>query len=374
MQRLEREGRVAHPGEAVVPVALAARRLGQGGRQRRHRRPGRHVGESLDRQRRALDRVAPAVVREAGPPEPPTPEPRRRREPGVGLVDVLRRRQLLGPRERAVDLVALLDHVPGPHPVTLDADRHVGLEPDRLTCPARIGRVAVLADQRPLRRHAAVVEDGLADQLDLDPAVEAQDRAHQHVVAVVVGRRPGVGRDRVLTAPRPHGEGVAHEDPPGRRLPGRQQGVGPRLVPHVRRVVDAERPEPERAGSTVEQRAEHARRVEARNAQPVDRPVGGDERTGVAVGQERVVRDRGEGRRRGGALRLRLRRGVSARCSSPQYSPVPAVAVGSGRRDAPAARHAHHDEPSSMPTPPVIIRITPTVCRSTPATSPSPRS
>ena len=57
-----------------------------------------------------------------------------------------------------------------------------------------------VADQRPLRRHAAVVEDGLADQLDLDLAVEAQDRAHQHVVAVVVGRRPGVGRDLVLAA------------------------------------------------------------------------------------------------------------------------------------------------------------------------------
>ena len=196
VQRLEREGRVAHPGEAVVPVALTARGLRQGGGQRRHRRPGRHVGEALDRERRALNRVAPAVVRETGPPEPPTPEPRRCREPGVGLVDVLRRRQLLGPRERAVDLVALLDHVPGPHPVTLDADRHVGLEPDRLTCPARIGRVAVLADQRPLRRHAAVIEHGLADQLDLDPAVEAQDRAHQHVVAVLVGRRPGVGRDQ----------------------------------------------------------------------------------------------------------------------------------------------------------------------------------
>ena len=67
VQRLEREGRVAHPGEAVVPVALAARGLGEGRGQRRHRRPGRHVGEPLDRERRALDRVAPAVVRADGP-------------------------------------------------------------------------------------------------------------------------------------------------------------------------------------------------------------------------------------------------------------------------------------------------------------------
>ena len=56
----------------------------------------------------------------------------------------------------------------------------------------------------------------------------------------------------------------------------------------------------------VEQRAEHARRVEARHAQPVDRAVGRDERAGVAVRQERVVGDRRERRRRRRALRLRL--------------------------------------------------------------------
>ena len=54
MQRLQRERRVAHPGVAVVPVALAAGRLGQRGRRRRDRRAGRHVRQALDRQRRAL--------------------------------------------------------------------------------------------------------------------------------------------------------------------------------------------------------------------------------------------------------------------------------------------------------------------------------
>ena len=55
-------------------------------------------------------------------------------------------------------------------------------------------------------------------------------------------------------------------------------------------------------------RAEHAGRVEARDAEPVDRSVGGDERARVAVREERVVGDRREGRRRGGALRARLGR------------------------------------------------------------------
>ena len=54
-------------------------------------------------------------------------------------------------------------------------------------------------------------------------------------------------------------------------------------------------PSRKRPGPAVEQSAEDARRVEARDAQPVDRPVGRDERAGVAVGKERVVRDRGEG-------------------------------------------------------------------------------
>ena len=43
----------------------------------------------------------------------------------------------------------------------------------------------------------------------------------------------------------------------------------------------------------------------ARHAEPVDRAVGRDQRAGVAVGEERVVGDRRERRRRRGALRLR---------------------------------------------------------------------
>ena len=53
MQRLQREGGVAHPGVAVVPVPLAARGLRQRGRQRRDGRAGGHVGEALDRRARS---------------------------------------------------------------------------------------------------------------------------------------------------------------------------------------------------------------------------------------------------------------------------------------------------------------------------------
>ena len=61
-QGVEREGRVAHPAEAVVPVALAADLLGQRGGRRRRDRPGRGVEEQLERQRAADHGVAPRTV------------------------------------------------------------------------------------------------------------------------------------------------------------------------------------------------------------------------------------------------------------------------------------------------------------------------
>src|SRR5207248_1905320 len=64
--------------------------------------------------------------------------------------------------------------------------------------------------------------------------------------------------------------------------------------------TDPERRQPERTGLPIEQAAEHARAVEAGEAQPVDRAVGGHERTRVAVGEKCVLGDgrkwRGQGR------------------------------------------------------------------------------
>ena len=60
----EHEGRVADPRVAVVPVALAAGRLGQRRGRRRDHRAGRRVGQPLERQRAALQVGAPRVVGE----------------------------------------------------------------------------------------------------------------------------------------------------------------------------------------------------------------------------------------------------------------------------------------------------------------------
>ena len=58
VERLDRQARVADPGEAVVPVALAADRLGQRGRRRGHDRAGRPVAQALQHARAHADELA----------------------------------------------------------------------------------------------------------------------------------------------------------------------------------------------------------------------------------------------------------------------------------------------------------------------------
>ena len=88
VQGLQGERRVAHPGVAVVPVALAARRLRQRRGERGDGGAGRHVRQALDGQGRALERVTPTMVGDAGPPQPRPPEADGGGEPGVGRVHI----------------------------------------------------------------------------------------------------------------------------------------------------------------------------------------------------------------------------------------------------------------------------------------------
>jgi hypothetical protein len=174
----------------------------------------------------------------------------------------------------------------------LDPERHVGLEPDADIAAGGIGGSEPIVGQPPLGGDAAVVEHRLAHELDLDRTVHALHDPDERMVGVLVGRRAGVGRDRVDPPAGTHGQRIAHDDPPARGVPRGHEHVRPGLV-----VPGARNREPVRAYAEaprlpVEQAAEHARRVEARHAQPVDRAVGRHERAGVAVRQEGVVRDR----------------------------------------------------------------------------------
>ena len=146
--------------------------------------------------------------------------------------------------------------------------------------------------QRPRRRCSAVVEHRLADQLDLDLTVDARRGPHQDMISVIVGRGSGVRRDDVFALSRPHRQRVAHDDPTARRVPRRRHDVRARLIGARRRDVDTERTKPEIPRLAVEQRPEHAGRVEARHAQPRDAPVGRDQRTRMTVGEEPKVLDR----------------------------------------------------------------------------------
>ncbi len=226
--------------------------------------------------------------------------------------------------------------VTGPHAVALDAQRQVRPEPEHLVAARGVGDPVVPVREAPRRRDLPVVEDRLAHELDLDLPVQALHRPNQHVIGVVVGRRARVGRDVVLALARSHRERVANDHPAARGLPRGHEHVGPRLVGDLRRHVDAERTEPERSRLPVQQAAEDARRVEPRDAQPVDRAVRRDQGSRVTVGQERVVGDRRERRRHRRALRAADVVGFGVRahwlthgsCHLPKPSTSPSASVG----------------------------------------------
>ncbi len=125
---------------------------------------------------------------------------------------------------------------------------------------ARVSGMATAFNEGPLRGHAAVVESRLADELDLDMTVEAFDGAHEHVIRVVVRRRSSMGRDRVLPLRRPHRERIANLDPSRRRLPGRHEDVGSRLVRPLGRMS---RSRTVRAGTTLRRDRGCSRRCSA---------------------------------------------------------------------------------------------------------------
>ena len=85
-QAAQHEGRVAYPGVAVVPVALATRCLGQGGRPGRENGSRGRVAQTLQRERAPLEVGAPGVVGEAPALQPIAPEPGRAPRALVGLL------------------------------------------------------------------------------------------------------------------------------------------------------------------------------------------------------------------------------------------------------------------------------------------------
>ena len=299
VQAPQRERGVAHPAVAVVPVAFPVRRLGQRGGRRRDERAGGHEREALQRQRRALEVIAPGMIGVGAVGQPAAPEVARAVEVLLGLLGRARAAEPLGPGDRAEAPLAFDHRVTSVHAVALDPHAHVAVQAKLRPPVAGVERVSTLGagvHHAPLRRRRAVLEHRLADHLHLHLALDAFDHPHQQMVGVEVGRRARVAGALLVVVPLPDRQPVHHAQPSLRGHPGRLDQVRARDVApaggHIH-VVGAHAPAP---GAAIEHRGEHARRVEVGHAHPLDRPVRGDQRAGVAVRQEAVVGDRRERR------------------------------------------------------------------------------
>ena len=301
-QGVEREGRVAHPAEAVVPVALAADLLGQRRGRRRRDRPRRGVEEQLERQRAADHGVAPrAVVGALRGPAPPVG--------GRGVqppLDVLARREdqrLLVGRAQRDQRRAGRSCLEAPEDRLVVDLRLAGLPgADRQRVAASDGDRDPAAALDPWR-HRAVAERRRDAPSHRDPPREAVDSPDQ------LPRRSQVGA----------GQGHRVGDP-DHALRGGERGlqhvgVGQIASLHLRGDVGLQLEASAAIG--VEDRREHAGRIEVGQAQPVDRPVACDQRDGPAVPDRGVVTDRDVASRRssGADGRPRPLGGAAQRCA-----------------------------------------------------------
>jgi hypothetical protein len=235
------------------------------------------------------------MVGEAAVAEPPAPALRRPVHPLECLVDRLRRLGV-APGECDEGPVALTQRRAGACARALEAEAQTRVEPQP-ECAVAAGRgSAVVAgtDLGPPRRRAPVVEHRLAVHGRRDGAVHALERAQEHAVGLSVARGPALLRRAAPVAPRTEQERVAHHEKAAPRHPARLDDHAAEDVSLTRRHVDAGRADAEAAGASVEQRAEDARRVEGRQAQPLEVAARRQQRADLLVGKEREVADRRE--------------------------------------------------------------------------------
>jgi len=274
-QRVEREGQVAHPGVAVVVVALAAQHLGQRGGRRRRDRAGARVAEKQQRQQAALDRLAPgSLVAVAGDHRPPCLAGRGQISFGAGprgegerlvLGQLQHEQSSLARRERHARL--------GDGALNRGLARAPALERE-LQAPAPAQHEVPLAPQL----EAAGGGAGCEAPPERDLAGEALDAADQLGVAT---RAPVADRDRIADpdAALAGGEG---------RLEHVRAGRVAALESEL--ALGSERHPPTPAG--VQQRVEDRLGVDVRSAHPVDRAVAADQARRPSVTDHAVSADR----------------------------------------------------------------------------------
>ena len=270
-QGVQGEGGVTDPAVAVVPVADPAQVLGERGGRGGHDASGRRVGERLQGDERAVDRLTPWAAhtgRVTGPFAPVAD--------GVGhrLVGVdLGRGVLVGgePGEDEGDLVTLGDGEVGDGGQPFPPGRNLG--PEHQGVGAGDGAQLVVVPPHP--RHVQAV-------------AEADDQLHPH------GHLTGQALDQAdhigLGLPGRHE--VGHPDRPVRGLELLLEHQRPgQVAPGPGDAAARRSDQPPPVGGGPEEGREAGGRVEAGQAQPVDRPVPPDQRRGLGIADEGVVLD-----------------------------------------------------------------------------------
>ncbi len=275
---IHRERGVADPGVAVVPVPHPADPLRQAGGRGGDDRPGRLVGEQLQRQCRAQDHLAPpAPIGAVG--YPPLPVINRSAEPVLGLRGPGTPSGVVIGGDDAQDergAFALAEGERGHRPVAVapEGDRSGQPQGQAGTVEAGAVRAHCSGVARP-----GVVERRAALHLQRQPAADHPDPADE------LGVRPGAGPHRHVVLDL--GDAIGMQEAGDKDV-----GFRP-VVLLVAQLAGRGRGDPEAPPFVgVEDRPKHAGRVEARQAEPIDRPVQADQGGAVHVADDTVVLDR----------------------------------------------------------------------------------
>lgn len=279
-QGIEHEAGIAQPAEAAVPVAFAARRLGERGGGRGDERARGCVGVQLEDESAARHHIPPgAAIAVIG--DPLLPEGARHLLHLGGTVEGGALRQGVGGEHETVP-PARLHHEPGGGGGAVHAPRR---------CAEEIGstlRLHTLAGDPQLRVAAGEIRSRPPGHKQRHFALDPLDAADQPVGSNQA--HTVVGGGGVAAAYR---HVIHHRRPsPGREESGAQDvGAFHIGAPGLERAFGGDGEESALAG--VQQPAAGGLGVVAGEAQPVHRAVAGDEGMAVAVSHQGVVADRG---------------------------------------------------------------------------------
>ena len=252
-QRIHGQAGIADPGIAVIPVALAADGLRQGGRGCGDDRPGRLERERLQHPAGMQDKVTPGTLIGLVKGRPRAPSFQRVLQPGGDLLGVPRGRRRL-PQLSVLECEA--HGLPGAQVEARGRSGPAELEPGRRGKQEPAGAATggdASGDQLQDRVDQAVFGTRRIRDIDVEFSLGALQPAHQY------SRRPGAQPMAAVVAAHRHG--VGQHGGAGLRPEGGLQGYG--LVDVAATDLEVTgRADREMAAVNVKDASEHGRRVE----------------------------------------------------------------------------------------------------------------